>query len=671
MTQPSALLSWGILGTGRIAKTFAGQLQHASTGRLAAVGSRSRAGADAFASAFPGITAHGSYEALLCDPAVEAVYIATPHAEHARWAIEAARHGKHLLVEKPLALNHAEAMAVAQAAREHGVFLMEAFMYRTHPQMERVAEIVRSGVLGKLTLLRANFAFGPAAYRPESRLWQQALGGGAILDVGCYPMSFARWIAGLTLGRPFAEPVELTALGTLHEPSGVDEQALATLRFEGDLLAELSTAINSRQDRSATLFGTKGSLFIPNPWLPGEEATLELRVGEETQTLAVSEPRPLYALEADAVAAHLAAGESPRMPVDDTLGNQLALDRWRKAIGLIYENEKEGASTRPLPPLRKAPAAIPPNLYRSVPGIDKPLSRMVLGTDLVNAVIAQPHAFALFDSYLEHGGNTFDTSYHYGSGLGERLLGHWMAQRGVREKVVVIAKGAHTPNCNPKAMREQFEISLERMQIDHAEFYLLHRDNPEVPVGEFVDALNELVDEGRITLFGGSNWSLERVAEANAYAKAHGRQGFGAVSNQFSLAAMNDPIWAGCISASDAASRQWLTEAQMPFFAWSSQARGFFVRGSRSMTGDAELNRCWYSDDNFRRLERVRQLAREKKTTPILIAAAYVLHQPFPMFALIGPQKLSELAASFQAFGVGLTPEEMAWLNLESDHPRA
>lgn len=667
MSQPRTDLSWGILGTGRIAKTFAGQISQSTTGRLVAVGSRTEAGAAAFAQNFPGITAHGSYRALLEDEAVQAIYIATPHAEHARWAIEAARHGKHLLVEKPIALNHPEAMAVAEAAREHGVFLMEAFMYRTHPQMERVAEIIRSGVLGKLTLLRANFAFGPVAYNPESRLFQQALGGGAILDIGCYPMSLARWIAGISQGQAFAEPVRMTALGQLHEPSGVDEQALATLAFEGGLFAELSTAINSRQDQSATLFGTGGSLFIPNPWLAGAEATLELTLAGKKEIITITEPRPLYALEADAVAAHLEAGESPVMPVGDTLGNMLALDRWRKAIGLVYDSEKEGALTQPLPPLRKAPAPIPSNLYRKLPGIEKPLSRMVLGTDLVGAVMAQPQAFALFDSYIEHGGNTFDTAHIYAAGLGERVFGHWLTQRGMREKVVVIAKGGHTPHCNPKAMREQLEISFERMQIDHAEFYLLHRDNLEVPVGEFVDALNQFVAEGRITAFGGSNWSLERVAEANAYADAHGLQRFGAVSNQFSLATMNDPIWAGCISASDGASRRWLTEGQMPFFAWSSQARGFFVRGSRSLTSDPELNRCWYSDDNFRRLERVQQLACEKKTAPIHIAAAYVLHQPFPMFALIGPQKLSELGSSFQAFGVELTPEEMAWLNLESD----
>ncbi len=122
-----------------------------------------------------------------------------------------------------------------------------------------------------------------------------------------------------------------------------------------------------------------------------------------------------------------------------------------------------------------------------------------------------------------------------------------------------------------------------------------------------------------------------------------GVQGFGAVSNQFSLAWMINPPWAGCISASDPASKAWLAKAGMPLFAWSSQARGFFIRGSSDFTVDAELVHCWYSDNNFERLKRVRELAREKKTEPIHIAAAYVLHQPFPVFALIGPRQISEL----------------------------
>jgi aryl-alcohol dehydrogenase-like predicted oxidoreductase len=304
-----------------------------------------------------------------------------------------------------------------------------------------------------------------------------------------------------------------------------------------------------------------------------------------------------------------------------------------------------------------------------VPGLDpkKPASRMVLGSMFEGAGMAAPHAFALLDYFAEHGGNCFDTAYVYGlAGHGEKMLGEWMKQRGKRKDSIVISKGAHTPFCEPRYLRSQFVESLDRMQTDYADIYMMHRDNLEIPVGEFVDVMNEQVQAGRMKIFGGSNWSIERIDEANAYAKKKGLQGFGAVSNQLSLARMINPVWSGCISASDPASKAWLKKTGIPLFAWSSQARGFFVRGSRNFTSDAELFNCWYSDDNFERLKRVRELAREKKTEPIHIAAAYVLHQPFPVFALIGPRQLSELSSSLQAFDVSLKPGEMAWLNLES-----
>jgi aryl-alcohol dehydrogenase-like predicted oxidoreductase len=129
---------------------------------------------------------------------------------------------------------------------------------------------------------------------------------------------------------------------------------------------------------------------------------------------------------------------------------------------------------------------------------------------------------------------------------------------------------------------------------------------------------------------------------------------------------MVEPVWGGCIASSDVDSKAWFKKSQMPLLSWSSQARGFFVRGSRSYTTDAELNRCWYSDDNFERQERVNELAKKKKVLPINIAAAYVLQQEFPTFALIGPRTLEEIRTGLQALEVNLTPEEVKWLNLES-----
>jgi aryl-alcohol dehydrogenase-like predicted oxidoreductase len=195
--------------------------------------------------------------------------------------------------------------------------------------------------------------------------------------------------------------------------------------------------------------------------------------------------------------------------------------------------------------------------------------------------------------------------------------------------------------------------------------YLMHRDNIEIPVGEFVDVLNEHYKAGRIKSFGGSNWSLRRLQEANAYAEKRGLQKFGLVSNNFSLARMVSPVWDGCVSAKDADFQSWLEQTQTSLLAWSSQARGFFTeRAGRDKLDDAELSRCWYSDDNFQRRDRALELAAKKGVLPIHIALAFVLAQKFPVFALVGPRLISETASSCAGLSVQLTPEELRWLDL-------
>jgi aryl-alcohol dehydrogenase-like predicted oxidoreductase len=276
---------------------------------------------------------------------------------------------------------------------------------------------------------------------------------------------------------------------------------------------------------------------------------------------------------------------------------------------------------------------------------------------------SMPHAAVMFDDFFAHGGTTFDTAYVYGGGTCERLLGQWVKNRGVRDKVVVIGKGAHTPFCTPEHLSAQLAESLERLQTDRVDLYLMHRDNPAVPAGEFVDVLNRHLREGRVAAFGGSNWTLPRVEEANAWAASHGLAGFAAVSSNLSLARMVDPVWAGSRHVSDPASRAWFGRTRMPLLAWSSQARGFFTdRADPAREPEPEMKRCWYSAENFARRARAYELAAKRGVEAIHVALAYVLRQPFPTFALIGPRTVTELRSSLAGLPLVLSPDELAWL---------
>jgi len=662
-------LHWGILGTGRIAATFAEGLADSRTGELVAVGSRAKVSADTFGDEHGIPRRHESYESLLADDAVEAVYISTPHPMHAEWAIKAAEAGKHILCEKPLALNHAEAMAVVEAARANDVFLMEAFMYRCHPQTANLVELIREGAIGEVRVIQATFSFN-AGENWESRTLKHELGGGGILDVGCYCTSMARLVAGAAVGKAFEEPAEVKGTARLGK-TGVDEWAVASLRFPSGIVAELATGVRVDQENVVWVYGSKGRILVPWPWIPGREgqATKILVYREDTaepEEIVIEPAGWLYGLEADTVARHIEDRQAapPAMTWDDTLGNMKTLDAWRAQIGLVYDMEKPEAQTLPV---HKRPLSVRSDhgmQYGQVAGVDKPVARLVMGVDNQPNM---PHAAVMFDDYFGRGGNCFDTAHIYGGGLHERLLGHWLKNRGIRDQVVIIGKGVHTPFNSPEHLRPQLAESLERMQTDHVDIFMAHRDNPEVPVGEWAEAFNELLQTGWIRSYGGSNWALERVQALNEHAESKGLVGMAVVSNNFSLARMVDPVWSGCLAASDPESRTWLSRTQIPLFAWSSQARGFFTERARpDDTSDAELVRCWYSKDNFARQARAKQLAQKRGMLPINIALAYVLRQPFPTFALIGPRTLWETRVSMDALGVDLSPEEVRWLNLEA-----
>jgi predicted dehydrogenase len=341
----STILNWGILGTGRIAGIFAQGAARSQTGRVIAVASRTLARAQAFASEQRIERALGSYEALLADPAVQAVYIATPHPQHAEWTMRAARAGKHVLCEKPMTMNLAEAQAVIAVCRASNVLFMEAFMYRCHPQTAKIVEIVRSGALGRVGLVQATFSFN-LPFDPANRTFSKVLGGGGILDVGCYPVSLSRLVAGAVSGQPFLDPEHVDGVAQFHPQAAVDVYAAGTLGFANGVVAQVACGVGLLQERVARIYGSDGWLHVPEPFIlyfDGGDSTLILRRpgGVAPEEIVITAP-PLYSTEVDAFGRAVFAGarDVPAMPVADSLGNMATLDRWRAAVGLEYEADK-------------------------------------------------------------------------------------------------------------------------------------------------------------------------------------------------------------------------------------------------------------------------------------------------------------------------------------------
>ncbi|OUE09888.1 Glucose--fructose oxidoreductase precursor [Clavibacter michiganensis] len=664
-TTPTAP-GWAVLGPGGIARRFLSQLPASERGaRLVAAGSSSAERARAFAAeaadhGFADVTGAG-YDEVLADPAVQAVYISTVHTGHADLVVRALEAGKAVLCEKPLAVNHGTAMALVDAARDAGLPLVEAFMYRFHPQTAALLELLRDGVIGDVAHVDASFSFRTGSR--TGRLYDPATAGGGILDVGGYTVTGVAAVVQAATGVAVAEPLTLEVDGTVG-PTGVDEWSVARATYRGGITATLRTGVALHEPEVLTVHGSRGRIHLSDPWTLRDEPTIEITVvGEEPRTLAFPGAKP-YAIEADATTDALAAGlgEAAQMTLEETLATARTLDRWRAALELRYPFEAEDAD---IPTVSGRPLRVrddSPMLYGEIPGVGKRMSRLVMGVD------NQPdlaHASAIFDHFVEQGGNAFDTGYIYGHGLLEGRLGRWIANRGIREDVVVITKGAHTPHCDPESITRQLLESLERQGTDYADIYLMHRDNPDVPVGEFVDVMDEHQRAGRIRSYGVSNWTPERFDEAQAYAKANGRAGFQALSDHFGLAEAYDVPWAGCVHVTDPASKAWLEERQVPLLPWSSQARGFFTGRARpDDLSDPELVRCYYGDENFERLRRAEQLGAEHGVQATAIALAYVLAQPFPTFPLFGPRTISEVRSSMRGLSVELTPEQVAWLDL-------
>ena len=347
----------------------------------------------------------------------------------------------------------------------------------------------------------------------------------------------------------------------------------------------------------------------------------------------------------------------------DSIGNNETLDKWRAELG--YKTFAENPATN-----RVLPGVLPQGLPQvpkiTLPGVALPVSKLILGCDNRNTLA---EGAVVWDAWMEAGGNAFDTGFVYGGGLHEKVLGDWLRARGVAKQAVVIAKGAHSPYCTPRSIGIQLAISLERLQLDSAAIYIMHRDNPAVPVAEFVDALNALKSAGKIGIFGGSNWSPARIAEANAYAAANGLEPFRVLNNNLSLAVMEKPVWAGCITSNTPDTLSYLRDTGMTHLSWSSQARGYFLPEAlrNRLPADTAPETCFGSPANAERRTRAETLASERGVSAHNLATAWVLGQSFPSLALIGPRSPGEIASTLPGAALTLTPAEVLWLNLERD----
>ncbi len=328
--QQYETVRWGILGAGRIAGIFATGLSALPDAELVAVGSRARETADAFADKFNIPRRHDSYEALARDPDVDVIYVATPHPLHKENTVLCLRAGKPVLCEKPFTLNAAEADEAIAVARERGVFLMEAMWPRFVPLWRKVRELLAEGAIGEVRMLSADLGFR-SGFNPQGRLLNPELGGGALLDVGVYPVSLASMI--------FGPPSRIVSMAHLGE-TGVDEQAAMILGHDAGQLAILYTAIRTNTPHVATIMGADGMIDIHHDWHKPTAFTLK-RAGQEPRRFEIPPEGNGYNYEAAEVARCLREGklESDILPLDETRSIVQTLDRIRAQWGLRYPGE--------------------------------------------------------------------------------------------------------------------------------------------------------------------------------------------------------------------------------------------------------------------------------------------------------------------------------------------
>lgn len=327
-------IHWGILGTANIARAAViPAIQSSKNSEVTAVASRNAQKGAEFAAQLGIPKSYGRYDALLDDPDIDAVYIPLPNSLHYEWTIKAAQAGKHILCEKPLAVSAAQSLEMYTAAKEYGVVLMEAFMYRFHPRTERVIELTRAGALGPLQMIHSSFTF--KLKNPDNIRLQADLGGGALMDVGCYCVNITRMLAG-------EEPVAVQALAQWTS-SGVDAQMAGTMRFANGLMAQFDCALTLARHESYIAAGTQGYYYAPSAFLPGKDDIELFEVRDRETTRHPFSGCDEYQLMVEHFSDCVSKQEQPRYTAMESAANL-------RVIEMLYQSaRKDGAWQSVLP----------------------------------------------------------------------------------------------------------------------------------------------------------------------------------------------------------------------------------------------------------------------------------------------------------------------------------
>jgi len=332
------MISWGIIGLGSMANRFASAINEVENANLIGIASKSADKLKSFGDKY-NINSKfrfNSYDDILNCSEINSIYISTLNNTHADLVIKSAKAKKNILCEKPVTTNYLEVVKVFDELSKSNVFFLEAFAYRTHPQTKFVVDKIAEGEIGKIDEIHSTFGFSHRKIDPHSRFFDPKLGGGAILDVGCYPVSFSSLVANINVKESeLLEPKFLEVSGTICH-TGVEECAYATLEFNNKIRAKVGTAIRLNMKNETKIIGTNGSILLNTPWIPEKKSLIEIKTNNRYYKSFINSEKSIFANQIHVVSKLILDGKKegvfPAMTWKSSISNMLSLDIWKKKL---------------------------------------------------------------------------------------------------------------------------------------------------------------------------------------------------------------------------------------------------------------------------------------------------------------------------------------------------